>query len=450
MKSSPNLIFSPGFKRLLLIIAILSGAIGVKRIVESFLPPEIYKKDFIQEYLMAKAILNGVNPYLPLPELANIWMSYAGYDRLKHPTPHPPVVGLLGLPFGYLSYEQAAVVWLVFELMCLLAVILLMLRWWGKPIKAATATVLFVFALGWVPIVEDLWFGQLTICLLLLLAGAWLALREGKGLLGGALLGGMIALKLTAWPIVVFFALRRQWKAVSAAALVACAANLLAMAVIGYESVKGYYLKVGPLVGAIYRLHDTNYSTWTIGQRLFADFGYNVFIQPPWPSTLMASLFTYLVPTAVLLLGFWLASRAENFDTAFGLLIGVAILISPIAWTHYLTLAVIPLAIIARRLHALGWPRQRSYLAFCLWLFLSLAGAAYSTVTTLFASQVTSEGTPIVPFVVGLLTLMPATALIGSLWLVWRLDDIKLPQHCQAAFVIGPNEFSESGCTRAI
>ena len=72
--ASLKLTLSPGFKRLLLLLAALNGLVGIKRIIESFLAPDIYRKDFVSGYLMAKAMLNGVNPYLPLPELADRWI----------------------------------------------------------------------------------------------------------------------------------------------------------------------------------------------------------------------------------------------------------------------------------------------------------------------------------------------------------------------------------------
>jgi len=434
MKASPNLTFSSGFKRLLRVIAVLNGVIAIKRVGESFFPPEIYRKDFIQEYLMAKAILSGVNPYLRLPDLAAIWVSYANnYNALKHPTPHPPVVGLLSLPFGFLSYKAAAVIWLIFELACLSASVLLLLRWWGKPIKAGTAAALFGVALGWAPVVEELWLGQLSSCLLLLLLGAWFALRAEKNLVAGAMLGGLIALKMTAWPIVIFLALRRKWNGVIAAASVVIAANLLAMVVLGIDCVKNYYLEVGPQVASIYLSHDTNFSTWTLGRRLFAGFGYNFWAPPLWSSTSLTLLFTYLTPAIVFLLGLRIALKARNFDTSFGLLVGVGILVGPIAWSHYLMLASIPIAIIARRLWEMGYPRKLSYAAFGLWLPVSFVGASYSFITTLFAGHSTREGIPIVPFAVAMMTLIPAVALLGLLWIVWRSDEIKLTQDDNAA-----------------
>jgi Glycosyltransferase family 87 len=228
--------FSPSFQRLLLLLPILNGLVSIKRIVESFLPPDCYRKDFIQEYLMAKAIRSGINPYLPLPDLAGLWMQAAApLIPLRHPTPHPPIVGLLSLPLGGFDYRSAALLWLAVELLCLLGAIGLFLRWWGAPVSAATVLFLFGFALGWGPVIEELWLGQLSSCLLLLLLGSWLLIREGGDIRGGVLLGAVVALKLMAWPIVLFLALRRKWNAVLAAGATTALANLAAMVGVGTE-----------------------------------------------------------------------------------------------------------------------------------------------------------------------------------------------------------------------
>lgn len=422
MKTSSNLTFSPDLKRLLLVISSLCWIIGIKRIVGSFSSPDIYRKDFIQEYLMAKAILTGVNPFLPLPELASQLMGIPNYFVLVHPTPHPPIVGLLSLPFGLLSYEKAAVAWLFFELGCLLASVLLLLRWWGVTLNMGRELVLFGFALVWGPVLEELWCGQLGSCLLLLLLIAWLSLRAEKEALGGAMLGGLIALKLMAWPIVIFLALRRKWNGVMAAATVVVTANLLAMFVIGADRLWDYYFKVGPSVTSIYRSWDSNYSAWTWGGRLFAGSGYHFSAPPLWASTPLAQFCTYAIPVAVLLLGLGLALRARRFDTAFGLLVGTGILVSPVAWPHYLIFVSIPLVIIARRLWVMGFPRELSYLTLGLCMLLSLTGNFLADGARLFASRTTPEGIPVVPFTAAALTLTPAVALLGLLWLICRLD----------------------------
>ena len=428
MKNSATINFSPSFKRLLLGIGILNGIIGIKRIVESFFFPDIYRKDFASPYLMGKAILNGVDPYLPLPELVNRWISHTGYNSFNHPTPHTPLVGMLSVPLGFLSYENAAVVWLLIQLISLIVSLLLLSYWWGRPVKLTNMVVLLVIALGWLPLAHDLYCGQVNTHLLLLSLIAWFSLREGKDGLGGAMLGGLIALKLTAWPIVLFLALRRRWTAVATAATIVIAANLGAIAVIGFDGMKNYYLKVGPLVAAMYRAYDVNYSTWTIGQRFFAGFGNNFFAQPLWESELLARLFTVLAPLAVLSAGLWRARKAKSFDTSFGILVGVGILVSPVVWTHYLTLAIIPVVILARRIGMLGWPKLLSHLAFSVLFFLSIMGTGYSQLAYFCATGVTPEGLSILPFAAGLVTLIPAVALVCVLCLVWRLDDVALPQ----------------------
>lgn len=431
VSSAPRL--SPGLKRLLVLFAIINGLIGIKRSVDSLLPPQLYKKDFVQEYLLAKATLSGVNPYLPMPELAGMFLSGANYSELQHPTPHPPGVGLLCLPLAALDYEIAAVLWFFFELACLLASVLLLLRWWGEPVRVGVALALYGLALGWAPVAQDLWFGQLNACLLLLLLLAWLSLRAGKDALGSALLGGMIALKLMAWPVVIFLALRRRWRGVVAAGATTLAAHLVAATMIGSDYVRDYYLKIGPLLASIYRQHDSNFSVWTWGERLFAGGGENFWAPPLWSSAPLAQAFTFLAPIAVLSAALLLAFKARSFDTSFGLLVCAGILVSPIAWTHYLMLASIPIVVVACRLWTIGLPRRIAYPALGLLFALSLTQSSFAIAACSFANDATPDGLPIVPFAAGLITLIPAVALTGLILALWRSDYMKSPRDSQPA-----------------
>lgn len=425
--------FSPGFRLFLKIYAAFIGLIGVRRVVESFAVAELYNKDIIQEYVMAKAILNGVNPYLPVPELAGRWISTTKYIELLHPTPHPPIVGVLSLPLALMSYEKAAVVWLFFELACLTVSVWLLMRWWGKPIKPAMVAVAVWVAIGWVPIIEDLWVGQFTLFILVLILGAWLSLREGNDVWGGAMLGGAIALKMAAWPVVVFLILRRRWRSVIAAGGVTVASNLVAIAVLGFDCTKDYYLRVGPLVASIYRLHDANYSAWTLGWRLFAPFG-RFFITPPlWESPSLARLFSYIAPLVILSVGLTLALRVRRFDAAFGLLIITSVLVNPVAWPHYLMYTSVPLAFVAQRIKATGKRRNWIYAAVGLAVALSLTHSSLINLASRFAAGETAQGLAIVPFAASLFTLIPMLALCGLIWLVWRLDGLEPNQESRIA-----------------
>ncbi|OGO42278.1 MAG: hypothetical protein A2Z04_05845 [Chloroflexi bacterium RBG_16_57_9] len=428
-------------------------------------PPYVYQKDFVQEYLLGKAVLTGTDPYLPLPELAARIASWLPEPVFPHPTPHPPPVAILCLPLALLSYEQAAVVWFGFEIACIwLAVFFFMgelrpdrsvrpvrsrlrrSRIW--PVVATSvalmperlksilrarmrpgSVVIALLALGWSPVREELSVGQIMLFILVLLIGAWLALRAGDAIRGGTWLGCVVALKLIGWPLIIFLLLRRNWRAAGAAIAVPVLANFAAGWLMGFDKVADYYLKIGSSVWAIYRAYAYNFSLWSVGWRLFEGTGSPVFHAaeaPPLVTLPMAAqMVSYALPLALLVFGLVLATRARSFDTAFGLLICVSILVSPLAWSHYLTLAAIPAVIVARRLFALDWPRRETYLAAMIALSLSSPSVGLNRMALLFAVEEPVLGNAgIVPFAASLITLIPAVALLGLFWLVWHSESV--------------------------
>lgn len=437
MKDAARLELSPAFKRFLLLFAIGNALLGLKRVIFSVASFWVYKKDLLAGYLLAKAMVTGVNPYLPLNELATLWLPEHNITDLTHPSPHPFALGWLCLPLALLRYEYAAIVWLIFELGCLAAAVALFFqvlrlkfdwRYW------ALATFL---ALGWVPVIEDLWLGQFSLCLLVLFLCVWLRLRAGREVLGGFLLGVLMTLKFAGWPLVLWLTCRRRWSAVIMAVATFIDAHLLAIHFHGWEMVRDYYLKVGPLVGAIYRTHDANFSAWTLGQRLFAASGFNFILTPVANAPLWASALNVLAPLALLAAALWLALRARNLDTAFVILAVAGIVLNPIAWTHYLMLTALAWALICRRLHALHWPRRLTYRALWLLLPLSLTQASYIKLAMLFASGTDAAGKLIVPAGAALLTLAPLATLCGLLWLLTWLEREVVAEQAQVDRAVG-------------
>jgi hypothetical protein len=441
MEKTSKLKLSPTAKRLLIIFAGFNALLGLKRIVESIATLLIYKKDFLSGYLLAKAMLSGVNPYLPLPELANRWLPAHNITDLQHSTPHPFAVGWLCLPWAWLDYETAARLWLVFELGCLVAVVALFFRAFGRGLQLRWWLLATLLLLGWVPVIEDLWLGQFSLCLALLLTGAWLALRDGRDGRGGVLLGLALSLKLVGWPVVLFLALRRRWRGVLAAGGVFAAAHLLAAVVHGWAMVKDYYLVVGPQVSALYRTHDANFSLWTVGTRLFAEAGFNFVSLPLWPAPALAKALTVLVPLAALLLILRLAWRAQRFGTAFALLVGAGVMLNPIGWTHYFILLAFALSLIVQRLRALEWPRGLTYRLLLLLWPLSVTQSSFGIVAKQFAVGTNADGLALVPGWAALVTMASAVAVSGLLWLLVVLERATAPQEmaeCAAPPLIPP------------
>jgi hypothetical protein len=351
---------------------------GCLAIAASFQPGAVRGKDFIQPYLMSRAILEGLNPYTPLPGLTRRYLRIEQSNPLPHATPHTPVAGLLCVPLGLLEYRTAALVWGALEIACLATCILMVGRAWKLGLERR---VIFILALlmAWPPVIEEIRWGQFGSILLLLAVCALIALRQDRALRAGLALGLMFALKLFAWPILLYLAMRRRWRAVAAAFVATLAANLLAAIVLGWGVITDYYLRIGPEVAAFHRRNPLNISAWT------------------W----MPDSISILAPALILIGGLWLAARTDP-EAAFCLLLIVSLLVSPVLWLHYATIALIPFTVIVARLLASGWPRRET-------------AAMIAAVIALAAWQ-----SPIGAFAPALVVrFAPLTGLFVLAWLTW-------------------------------
>ena len=401
------------------------GAIGNIRVwLLSFSFPHIFRKDFIEEFLISRAVLDGVNPYLPINKLADVFMGPLPFQVFQHPSPHPPPEALFCLPLGLLSYEDAGVVWFLFELACLSVSLALLSRCLGAGKWMGLASLCAFLILVWPPISAELIIGQLTSLMLILLVGAWQAVRSKKDIQGGILLGSAIAVKLVPWPIIIFLLLRRNWRASCAAVMTIAFANIAASMLMGFDQMSQYYLKVGMSVSQIYHASTGNFSLWTIGWRMFdgttlSDWGGGN-ASPLFAAPAVAPFISIAIPFAMLILGFIFSFKARTFDTSFGILICVMILISPIAWSYFLILALIPLGILVHSLSSLNWPRKETNIAIC--VAITFFFSARQLMPLLTGKGIAGGLVPMLSFMVAMLSLLPAMGLLGLLWLLWRTD----------------------------
>jgi len=416
-------------KRMLVIATGILGLLSLIFSIQSLLPQNIFRKDFIQEYLLAKAVLAGIDPYAPLPELANRLIGPLPNLIFPHPSPHPPPVILLSLPLGWLTYQQAAIVWFAFELACILVSVYLLLQWSGMRPNLMFVLSCTLLALAWSPFRQELTVGQLMTLNLALLIGSWQMLRAGKEIRGGILLGCAIAFKLIAWPLVILLVLRKKWRATGAAGAVLVAANGIIALLVGPQTVADYYVKVGPFVSTLYRSYSENFSLWTVGWRVFVGTGSPVLIGMNAPPLVgapnLACYSAIILPVILLTFGVFLAMRTSTFDTSFGIMTCVSLLIAPITWSHYLILAVIPMAIVMRHLFVLDLPMKETNLAILLGLLFCIPQTFLNDVMLMFADRsLAGAGSLTVPFAVTIISLIPAAAILGLICLLRRVDQI--------------------------
>jgi len=410
--------------------AIIAGLNTIRLAIVSLGVEHVHRKDFLQEYLLGRALLDGTNPYLPLPELAAKYLGPLPDPVFPHPTPHPPPVALLSVVLTPFEYPVAAGVWLCLEILCILICLIYFLCYNVPKLSPLAINFLILVFLGTDAVFYELVMGQLQSFILLLMMLAWIFLRKGKDLAGGAAVGAALALKMIGWPLVLLLMVQRKWRVVLAAAAVFLGLNGFAAFAIGFERTAYYYLHVAPYVSSLYRSDPFNISLWSLGWRVFRGTESMVqvsLVAPPltrWDFG--AVLLSVGIPASFVLLTTVGAMRMRNPDAKFGLVCCVSALVNPIAWTHYGLLAVPAVIWLWRRLHLLGYPSKETYAALAVSIALLVHSTNLHAIAVRLSGQIPQFGQSVtVPFAASLITLLPTAALVGLTYLVWRVDRVQ-------------------------
>ena len=304
------------------LVKLITIALGLNAIVicgwvyNAFKPPALFHKDFIQFYLMAKAEASGQPIYTPLVDLALEFDTNLG-DYHQHPAAYPPTVLYFIVPLAKFSYIGALIVWDSIEVLCFALATILIWRELRSRTAVDWLALVTVSCVVWPPFYYDLYHGQVMMMILLLLTGTWLAIKSGRHRMGGICLGLLFALKLYAWPILLFLVWRRKYRSVFWAIGLFILLNAIIAMWLG-TGIFSQYLEVAQQISLIYRTHPSNFSPFAIGTEL------------------VGTWFGVSLGVLALIIAFALAARAPDFDHAFMIMTAVSIITSPVAWGHYL------------------------------------------------------------------------------------------------------------------
>jgi hypothetical protein len=414
---------STGTQWLRLVIVAVLLAVGINHSRDFLAPPTSYLKDFLAPYVMARAALTGTNPYLPLDELAKRFAGQLGWVVFPHPSPHPPPVAIIFMPLALFDYATAAEVWLGLGLTFVGIAIYLIAREMGTRLPVWGVVAIVIGSLTGAPIYEDLIWGNLNSILLLLLVGAWINLRSKRSLVGGTLLGCALLLKPFPWPLALLLLLLRDWRAVLGSAVTVVVGYIASMLILGPALLMDYVVQILPDEDLIYRASSMNVSLWSVGWRVFDGTGLvlsgqvlqaQIVAPPAFHSPGMAPIVAAGVPILILLISCRLAMRMQSFDAAYALMICTSILVSPIAWDHYLVLTVIPIALVAGYLAKKDFPSRETNLALLGGILLFISMPMWDMLTFLVIGEARSTNlNGSVPFGAALLTFGPTVAVLS-------------------------------------
>ena len=304
--------------------------------------------DFFQDWASAKDWLDGRPIYGPLADSLNRFLDIEADNKNTtmdvHVNAHPPFSLFVVLPFAFLPYVPAMLLWNLVMLGLFVCSIVFVVKtmnlpwlWWG------------VFPLGTLfllcgPLQSQINQAQWNFLLLSLLLAAYSFDLKNKPWLSGISLGIAAALKLTPIFLILWFVFDRKWKSLFAFILSFMMCNLLAIIVFGFPDVKDYLLRVLPLVrdfeGSLGNISLNGF----MGKLFFPE---HPELLPPLilaPSLGKAlALILQIAFTSLWVILFFLP-MPEKRERLFFIGIVIMLFVSPITWDHYLVLALPVLA----------------------------------------------------------------------------------------------------------
>lgn len=406
---------------LLGLIFFILGIFILRMLVDWLSIPGVKYRDFTGFYLLASAIRYRMDVTLPLTTIGaqlGIDPALVGFD---HPTPHPPTLGLLFLPFAYIDYTLGGLIWLAIEFSSLVVAIALLARLTGFRLHPLLVLPIALALVAWDPVSWELKWGQVGLLLLLLYIGMVLLLQRGHPSGAGVLFGLTLLLKPLTIPVAALLLLRRRWQVLGAAAGVLAGGYAAALLTVGPIALIKYFTQSLPTVGRFYSTFWSNSSLATLGSRLFEGMWQPrvlprpedavIVSDPLIASPLAAQAILILLPLLVIGAGLW-AVRRLPLDSAVAILLCISIAVSPISWIHYEVLALPLIAQTLAWLQARGWPRRPTLAAASIllpmlfwlmtWLYLGLS----------FARPSLEGELPHYPAVATLPVLMPGLLLV--------------------------------------
>ncbi len=308
------------------------------------LPPLAHRLDFANYYDSALALRYGLDPYTTnLTAIGN----RVGFETgpLIHASETPALLLCLE-PLTLFPPAAAFWIWISLNLVALAVAIYLLVRRPG--LDASTGWLLGALILAFYPVGWNFFWAQSQALTMALLVIAMRALEDEHEATAGLIIA--IAGLLRAFPFLLlgYFALRRNWRALKFAIAGAIGGALVAVAILGFAQCFSFLNGAKYVADRDRMIFPFVISVAPFVSRMFwALFGES--------SSLAANWFrqTAIVAVDVLILTMTIRAtlvgvgRRDDNSRIYSLWIGTSLLVSPIAWHHYLVLLVIPFVQIA-------------------------------------------------------------------------------------------------------
>ena len=310
-------------------------------------------RDFFQDWSSARSYLDGGSIYPSLPVMAEKYLNIRFDPRTMHLgqySTHPPPSVLLFIPWAYLSYAHAFLLWNLMGLFLLMVSLAWILQELQVEWSQALAWLGVAVVVAASPLQSQIYHAQMNLLLLFLITASWRADRHGHAGWAGAWLGLAAAIKLMPAFLFLIFLVRGSWKALFVGGIVWAACLLAAVGCFGWEAFSFYSQHLMPHLQQ-YRSAWLNQSLHGYFSRLL-DVGQQTPNVIPWMTVpWLAKGLTWLSAGGVTFWSGWLTwsnRKQRRHDSSWGATLTAMLLASPFTWDHYLLLLVLPLILLAR------------------------------------------------------------------------------------------------------
>jgi hypothetical protein len=291
------------------------------------------RQDFNRYYAEALVLRSGGNPW-------RVFESSPPTDVDEgRQVGYPPAFYFMFSPLCRFRPAAAHWLWEVLQIIALVSALAIVLREIGRTATNAFMQFAFAFAFLFPPLHSALHWGQPTPLLLLLLVGSWACARRGWEMSAGGLLAIATVLKIFPWVVGGYFLFRRRWKVLASSLIFALAISLCLLALYGID--RNLDFLRGTKISAIWLDRPRNLSI--IGN-LHA-FVVSMSGDGRTPDVSLLGLLVAFFGLSIVSVSGILTSRlpsesAETSGLCWSLWIMCSILLSPVAWDHYLVLLI--------------------------------------------------------------------------------------------------------------
>ena len=303
-------------------------------------------------YQAALDVLRGVSPYHAALAWSTTHAPTDPSNLAMDVYTYPPLLALLLLPFTVLPLSVLAAGWMLLSLLSALYLALFLVRLVVPGARGVNGVVATVIALDLVllfgPLRHSMRGGQIDVTLIALVVAAWHALRARRMLRGALLLGLVIAVKPTYVLLLGFHLWRRDWRVVGTTLAVAAVGIVLPFLLVPHQALSDF-LRVSAFWNAPgFLMAPKSISALGVFERMCFTFpGAWPLCAAPWISRtpeIVLGLACYL--GATMLVDPRLDRDETHWRYAFGLILMVLLLGSPLTEDAHLALALIPLGVV--------------------------------------------------------------------------------------------------------